>query len=89
MNIFEYIQAYIDKSSTGLYGDFLGNNDKKDKIEDLFDNDNDRIVYRQLKLDDKNRLLINSGQTSKNYNKLVNANQYGVISGIGMVRQIC
>ena len=33
MNVFDYIQDYVNRSNTGLYGDFLQSNEEDAKIE--------------------------------------------------------
>ena len=54
MNVFDYIQDYVNRSNTGLYGDFLQSNEEDSKVEQLLSGD-ELLIYRQYKMADRNR----------------------------------
>ena len=88
MNVFDYIQDYVNRSNTGLYGDFLQSNEDDAKIEQLLSGD-ELLVYKQCKMADKNRITANSMEANKTYNKVIPPNYYMEVQGIGLVRQLC
>ena len=58
MNVFDYIQDYVNRSNTGLYGDVLQSNEEDAKIEQLL-SDDELLIYKQCKMADKNRITTN------------------------------
>lgn len=88
MNVFDYIQDYVNRSNTGLYGDVLQSNEDDAKIEQLL-SDDELLIYKQCKMADKNRITANSMEANKTYNKVISPNYYMEVQGIGLVRQLC
>ena len=88
MNVFDYIQDYVNRSNTGLYGDVLQSNEEDAKIEQLL-SDDELLTYKQCKMADKNRITANSMEANKTYNKVISPNYYMEVQGIGLVRQLC
>ena len=88
MNVFDYIQDYVNRSNTGLYGDVLQSNEEDAKIEQLL-SDDELLIYKQCKMADKNRITANSMEANKTYNKVISPNYYMEVQGIGLVRQLC
>ena len=88
MNVFDYIQDYVNRSNTGLYGDVLQSNKEDAKIEQLWSED-ELVIYNQCKMADKNRITTNSMEANKAYNKVIPPNYYMEVQGIGLVRQLC
>ena len=88
MNVFDYIQDYVNRSNTGLYGDVLQSNEEDAKIEQLL-SDDELLIYKQCKMADKNRITTNSMEANKTYNKVIPLNYYMEVQGIGLVRQLC
>lgn len=89
MNVFDYIQAYVSKSTSGQYGDYLSNSEETtDKVEQLLDGE-DLAVYKTYKQKDKLRIINSSSTQSKNYNRVIPPNYYRNVQGIGLVKQIC
>ena len=75
MNVFDYIQDYVNRSNTGLYGDFLQSNEEDAKIEQLLSGD-ELLIYRQYKMADRNRIAANPIEANKAYNKVIPPNYY-------------
>lgn len=88
MNVFDYIQDYVNRSNTGLYGDVLQSNEEDSKIEQLLSGD-ELLIYRQYKMADRNRIAANPIEANKAYNKVIPPNYYKQVQGIGLVRQLC
>ena len=73
MNVFDYIQDYVNRSNTGLYGDVLQSNEEDAKIEQLL-SDDELLIYKQCKMANKNRITANSMEANKTYNKVIPPN---------------